>query len=74
MTKVKVRDLAPGDLVKRSQWITSEGYVTELRLVISNIRLDNLHHIEWLRIKKNELCTSYLSQHDVMSVVGRAQE
>lgn len=71
MIKVKVRDLLPGDLVKRSQWIGSEGYVTELRMVISNVSLDNLHHVEWLRIKNSELCTSYLSQHDEVSVVGR---
>jgi len=72
MTKVKAKELAPGDMVERSQWIASEGFVTELRLVVSNISLDNLQHIEWLRIKKNEVCTSYLNQNDELFVVGRA--
>jgi hypothetical protein len=71
--KVKVFNLLPGDLVKRSQWIEREGNVTELRMVLSNVKLDSTHQIEWLRIKKGITCSGFYNHSDVMEVESRLE-
>lgn len=71
--KVKVFNLLPGDLVKRSQWIENEGNVTELRVVLSNVKLDDIHQIEWLRAKKGITCFGFYKHSDMMEVESRVE-
>jgi hypothetical protein len=75
MAKVDVKDLAPGDLIKKIQWIVGEGFISELRAVLSVTKIDpHVTQVEWLRIKKGTTVTGYHQPNDTMELVKRIIE
>ena len=75
MTKVDVKDLVPGDLIKKTQWIVGEGFISELRTVLTVTKLDpHTTQVEWFRIKKGTTCTGYHKPNDTMELVKRIVE
>lgn len=74
MVKIKMQNLRIGDLVKKSQWIKQEGYVVELRVVLSIIPCDGLKQVEWLRAKSGKTCTGFYKNTDMVEIVSRIQE
>jgi hypothetical protein len=75
MAKVDVKDLVPGDLIKKTQWIAGEGFISELRTVLSITKIDSqTTQVEWLRIKRGTACTGYHQPNDTMELVKRIVE